>query len=158
LRYLYLGANYREPLNFTWESLTASQNALEKLRNQIAALKNQEERTTLSEEKEKKVEEYRNQFMEAVNDDLNTPKALAVLWEMLKSNIPSGDKYDLAMSFDEVLGLKLGESKSVEVPENIKNLIIEREKLRSEGKYAEADEIRDQIQKLGFKVADKSLT
>jgi cysteinyl-tRNA synthetase len=156
LRYLYLGANYREPLNFTWESLTASQNALEKLRNQIAALKNQEERTTLSEEKEKKVEEYRNEFMEAVNDDLNTPKALAVLWEMLKSNIPSGDKYDLAMSFDEILGLKLGESKSIEVPENIKNLIIEREKLRSEGKYTEADQIREQIQKLGFKVSDKT--
>lgn len=157
LRYLYLGANYREPLNFTWESLTASQNALEKLRNQIAALKGETGRTVLSDEKEKKIDEYRNQFMEAVNDDLNTPKALAVLWEMLKSNIPSSDKYDLAMSFDEVLGLKLGEAKTVEIPENIKNLTEEREKLRSEGKYEDADKIREQIQKLGFNISDKPI-
>ena len=76
---------------------------------------------------------------------------------MLKSNIPSGDKYDLAMSFDEILGLKLGEAKKIEIPENIKGLMEEREKLRSGGKYEEADKIREQIQKLGFKVSDKTL-
>ena len=157
LRYLYLGANYRDPLNFTWDSLTASQNALEKLRNQIYELKNQNARTTLSEEKEDKVEEYRNKFNQAVNDDLNTSVALSILWEMLKSNIPSGDKYDLAMSFDEILGLKLGEVKKIEMPENVRSLKEEREKLRLEGKYREADKIREQIQKLGFSVADKPL-
>jgi cysteinyl-tRNA synthetase len=156
LRYLYLGAHYRDPLNFTWESLQAAQNALEKLRNQVASLKGQDDRTILSEEKEKKIDEYRSKFMQAVDDDLNTPQALAVLWEMLKSNIPSGDKYDLAMSFDEILGLKIGEKKIVEIPENIKKMIVEREKLRSEGKYDEADKIRDEIQKLGFEVSDKS--
>jgi cysteinyl-tRNA synthetase len=131
---------------------------LEKLRNQISALKGQNDRTVLSEEKQKKIDESRNQFMEAVNDDLNTAKALAVLWEMLGSNIPSGDKYDLAMNFDEILGLKLGETKKIEIPENIKTLIRERKKLRSEGKYEEADKIREQIQKLGFNVADKPLS
>lgn len=155
LRHLYLGAHYRDPLNFTWDSLSASQNALERLRNQIKLLKDQADRTVLSEEKEKKIEDYRNQFMEAVNDDLSTPKALAVLWEMLKSNIPSEDKYDLSMSFDEILGLKLGETKKVEIPENIKVLIKEREILRSEGKFEEADKVREQIQKLGFSVSDK---
>lgn len=156
LRYLYLGAHYRDPLNFTWDSLTASQNALEKLRNQISGFRDENERTVLSEEKENKVEEYRNRFMEAVGDDLNTPQALAVVWEMLKSNIPSGDKYDLALSFDEILGLKLGEAKNVEVPEKIKSMMEEREKLRAEGKYSEADEIRNQIKKLGFEVKDKT--
>ena len=157
LRYLYLGANYRDPLNFTWDSLAASQNALEKLRSQIAVLKKQNDRTVLSEEKEKKVDDYRNQFLEAVNDDLNTSKSLAVLWEMLKSNIPSEDKYDLAISFDEILGLKLSEVTDNEwqVPGNIQILIDQRQKFREEGKYEEADKIRDQIQKLGFGVSDK---
>ena len=157
LRYLYLGAHYRDPLNFTWDSLTASQNALEKLRGQISALKDQKDRTILSQEKQKQIDEYRNKFMEAVNDDIGTPKALAVLWEVMGSNIPSGDKCDLVMSLDEILGLKLGEAKNIEIPENIKALMEKREKLRSEGKYDEADKIREQIQKLGFKVSDKPL-
>lgn len=159
LRYLYLGAHYRDPLNFTWTSLEASQNALNKLKSQIGSLKVQSDRTVLSEEKEEKISVFRNQFMEAVNDDLNTAKALAVLWEMLKSNIPSEDKYDLAISFDEVLGLRLSESPKInkEVPENIKELITKREELRKEGKYEEADKIRDEIISLGFDVNDKSL-
>ena len=95
--------------------------------------------------------------MEALSDDMNTPRALAVLWEMLKSNIPSEDKYDLAISFDEILGLKLGEAKNTEIPENVKVLMEKRERLRSEGKYEEADKIREQIQVLGFAVADKTL-
>jgi cysteinyl-tRNA synthetase len=160
LRYLYLGAHYRDPLNFTWDSLAGSQNALEKLRNQIPALKDQNDRTILSEEKQKKIDEYRNQFMEAVNDDLNTAKALAVLWEMLGSNIPSGDKYDLAMSFDEILGLKLSENpkSKTQIPNNVQILIDQRQKLREEGQYDEADKIREQIQKLGFGVSDKPLS
>lgn len=157
LRYLYLGASYRDPLNFTWDSLTAAQNALNKLKSQISNLKSQNNRTVLSEEKEKKIDTFRNDFMLAVNDDLNTPKALATLWSMLGSNIPSGDKYDLAMSFDEILGLKLGEINTVEIPDDIQSLFDERAKLRAEGKYEEADKIRDKIQKLGFSVSDKQI-
>jgi cysteinyl-tRNA synthetase len=165
LRYLYLGANYRDPLNFTWESLQAAQNALNKLKSQISnhehlgGVKSQSDRTVLSEEKEKKVEEYRNQFMESVNDDLNTAKGLAVLWEMLGSNIPSGDKYDLAMGFDEILGLNLSESriKNQEVPNNIKKLMEKREKLRKEKNFEEADKLRTQIEEAGYKVEDKTI-
>jgi cysteinyl-tRNA synthetase len=158
LRYLYLGAHYRDPLNFTWESLEASQKALTKLRNQIAILKDQTDRTILSEEKDKKIEEYRNGFMEAVNDDLNTAKSLAVLWEMLKSNIPSEDKYDLAMTFDEILGLKLNQvSQVLQVPQEIQKLMHQRQELREQGKYEEADKMRDEIIKAGFDVGDKPL-
>jgi cysteinyl-tRNA synthetase len=160
LRYLYLTSHYRDPLNFTWESLTAAQNALSKLRSQILYFKSQVDRTVLSEEKEEKVEKFRNKFMEAVNDDLNTPQALAVTWEMLKSNIPSPDKYDLMMTFDEILGLNLSQVQSLrkaEIPENVKNLMAEREKLRLEGRFDEADKLRDEILKLGFEVQDKSI-
>ena len=161
LRYLYLGAHYRDPLNFTWDSLEASQTALSKLKSQISQLHQssagESNRTVLSEDKEMKIEEYRNEFSEAINDDLNTARGLAVLWSMLGSNIPSGDKYDLAMSFDEILGLKLNETKSIEIPENISSLMEERDRLRSEGKFEEADKIRDRIKDAGFDVNDKSL-
>jgi len=158
LRYLYLGAHYRDPLNFTWDSLQAAQSALVKIKNQISNFKNTD-RTILSAEKSEKVDKFRNEFLEAVNDDLNTPKALAVLWEMLKSNVPSGDKYDLAMGFDEILGLKLSEipKSKQQIPDNIQILIDEREKMRKEGKFEEADKLRDQIKIAGFDVSDKSL-
>ncbi len=158
LRYFYLTANYRKPLNFTWDGLSAAQSALEKLRSQVSSLRSQSDRTILSEEKNEKVEKYRNDFMAAVNDDLNTPMALAVLWEMLKSNIPSTDKYDLSLSFDEILGLNLSQkSKEKEIPENIKNLISKREELRNEKKFEEADKIRKDIEDLGYSVNDKSI-
>lgn len=160
LRYLFLGANYRDTLNFTWDSLQAAQNGLERLRAQVSSLKKETDRNTLSEEKENKIEMFRSSFLEALSDDLNTSKALAVVWEILKSNIPSGDKYDLIMSFDEILGLDLSKTQKVQetkIPENIQVLIEKREGLRREGKYDEADKIRDEIQKLGHEVKDKQL-
>jgi cysteinyl-tRNA synthetase len=158
LRYLYLTSYYREPQNFTWEALEGAANALNKLKNQISAVKGEDSRTVLSEEKESKVDMFRIRFMEAVNDDLNTAQAIAVLWEVLKSNIPSPDKYDLAMSFDEVLGLKLSEApKKREIPEDILSLIEKRKELRLEKKFEEADSIRKQIEDAGFDVNDEAL-
>ena len=107
LRYLYLTAHYRDTLNFTWESLTSAQNALTKLRSQLLALKESRQRTILSKEKEGKMEEVRQAFIQAVSHDLNSPGGVGIMWDMLKSNIPAEDKYDLALSFDEILGLSL---------------------------------------------------
>ncbi len=160
LRYLILTSHYKTGLNFTWESLEASQTALEKSRKLMQSFKNEKERTVLSEEKNRKVEDYRNRFLEALNDDLNTPQALAVLWEMLKSNLPSQDKYDLGLSFDEVLGLKLGQAPIInkQIPNNIKILITKRDKLRKEGKFEEADRIRKEIENKGFNVEDEKIS
>lgn len=158
LRYLFLGVHYRDTLNFTWGSLEAAQNGFENLKSQVSNLKSQTDRSTLSPEKEKKIDEYRVKFIEALNDDLSTPKALAVVWEMLKSNIPSADKYDLALSFDEVLGLQLSmpEPQLMETDET-KDLRQKRDQLRHEKKFEEADAIRKQIEDLGFKVKDSSV-
>mgnify|MGYP001569686537 CR=1 FL=1 len=106
LRYLYLGAHYKKPMNFTWQELESASKGLKRLQSLVISLQSSA-RTTLSREKNEKVNEYRNKFNKAINDDLNTSKAMAVMFEMLKSNIPSEDKYDLAISFDEVLGLNL---------------------------------------------------
>jgi len=159
LRYLFLGVGYREILNFTWDSLKAAQNGLENLRSQVANLKSHDERTILSQEKEEKIEVFRNSFFEALSDDLNTPKALAVVWEALKSNIPSEDKYDLIMSFDEVLGLGLSKitNSKIQIPNNIQALITKREQLRKEKNFEEADKIRKEIEDAGYPVNDTSL-
>lgn len=154
LRYLYLTAHYRDPLNFTWESLQAAQNAYEKLSAQCIAHSAQEERKSLSPEKQDKVDQYRERFLGAVNDDLNTPQALAVLWEAAKSNIPVIDKRDLILSFNEVFGLGLEGVQSIEVPEEVDALIKEREELRKEGKWEEGDRIRDKIRELGYEIED----
>lgn len=160
LRYLYLTAHYRDPLNFTWDSLSAAKNGLERLRSQVLSFKSEKERTTLSPEKEGKIAKYRGDFIGAINDDLNTPQALAILWEMVKSNIPSGDKYDLAISFDEVLGLKLQENPKtkIQIPNEIKELLKQRDEMRKQGRFDEADEIRKQIEKKGFDVKDAKVS
>jgi len=160
LRYFYLSGKYNEPLNFTWESLKAAQVALSRLKSQITNYKSQgSERTMLSPEKEKQIETFRANFTEAINDDLNTPKALSVFWSMLSSNIPSVDKYDLAINFDEVLGLKLSEGQDSikQIPTNIQELMTKREQLRKDGKFEEADKIRDEIKNAGFDTSDKQL-
>lgn len=156
LRYLFLTAYYRDPLNFTWKSLEAAQSALEKLRTQVAALRKQEPRTKISQEKNEKVNEYRDKFIKSVNDDMNTAIGLAVMWEMLKSNIPSEDKYDLAITFDEVLGLKLGEytAPTVSIPQEVKKLVAKRENLRKEGDYRDADKLRIKVEEKGFILED----
>jgi cysteinyl-tRNA synthetase len=157
LRYLILTSHYKKGLNFSFDSLDAAQTALGNLRSQVGGLR-QGGRSTLSSEKLSQVEEYRDKFTAALSNDLNVSEGLAVLWEMLKSSIPNEDKYDLAVSFDEVLGLKLaGTPSKKEIPDEIKKLILERDELRKEGKFDEADKIRDKIIKLGFEVKDRSL-
>jgi cysteinyl-tRNA synthetase len=155
MRYLILTSHYKQGLNFTWTSLEAAQQALTNVRTQINNAKTSS-RNELSSEKLQKVDEYREKFYAALANDLGTPQAIAVLWDMLKSNIPSEDKYDLAMTFDEVLGLNLGQSPvaSIQFPDEVKKLGEEREKLRKEGKYAEADDVRLKIEKLGYQVLD----
>jgi cysteinyl-tRNA synthetase len=156
LRYLYLTAHYRDSLNFTWESMKAAQTAFDKLRSQVVGYRGKSSRTTLSPEKQKKIDDFRNRFILAVCDDINTPKALAVFWEMLKSNIPSGDKYDLAISFDEVLGLGLQEAQieEVKIPIKVQKLAEDREVLRKAGKFEEGDKIRKSMLEEGYLIED----
>ena len=154
LRCLFLTAHYKDPLNFTWEALAAAQNALDKLREQVVSLSKESKRTALSREKDEKIEQFRTDFISSLNDDLNTSKALAVLWEVLKSSIPSEDKYDLALYFDEVLGLKLSQVSEEKIPDKIDKLVEERKTLRKEGKFSEADEIRQKIENEGYTLED----
>lgn len=157
LRYFYLTGHYRKQLNFTWEALEAAETALAKLRAALVSFKNAGNgRTALSPEKLAMMDEFRNRFQAAVEDDLNLPEALAVVWEMAKSNLPGYDKYELLIRFDDVLGLRLAEYvvSPVEASEEVRKLLARREELRDEKRFGEADEIRKQIESMGFRVKD----
>ena len=160
LRYFYLTGHYKKQLNFTFDSLDAAKIALGKLRSQVINFKAAHERTVLSSEKEGQVSDFQDRFKEAIENDLNMPQALAVVWEVVKSNIPDYDKYDLLTSFDEVLGLRLLEvpnSKS-QITKEIQGLLDKRESLRKEGKFAEADRIRDKlVSKHNIEIKDRQL-
>ncbi|MEK7154934.1 MAG: cysteine--tRNA ligase [Patescibacteria group bacterium] len=159
LRYLYLTAHYRTPLNFTWSSLAAAQSAYDKLCQfvRIARSPQLATRKNLSKEKLKKIDQYRERFLEVVNNDLNFPQGLAVVWEMVKSNIPDMDKTELLLDWDQILGLGLlNAQEGAVIPEEVTRLANEREGLRKSGKFVEADGVRMQIEKLGFIVKDSS--
>ena len=156
LRYFYLTGHYRKQINFTREALNSAKTALLKLRELLKGYKKEDRRTTLSQEKLDKTNQFRIQFDKAISDDLNMPQALSTIWEVVKSNIPDYDKYDLVESFDEVLGLNLNKISDTEysVSSEAKELVNQRVKLREMGKFDEADEIRKEIEKLGYRIED----
>lgn len=147
-RYLSLLANYRSVLNFTWEGLEAAQTALKKLRESVRKF-NEAVDGTLN-------EEYNTDFLDAINDDLNIPKALGIVWTMIgDQSLSPADKKATLLSFDEVLGLGLKEIKEEEIPEEVKTLIEERDLARKEKNWALSDEIREKISSLGYSVNDE---
>jgi cysteinyl-tRNA synthetase len=157
LRYFYLTGHYRKQLNFTWESLTAAKKSLHILREMaIKFLDNETERTVLSGDKLDKIDDYRQRFKDALENDLNMPEALSAVWEMVKSNIPGKDKHELLLEFDQVLGFGVADWKEevVEVTPALKQILDERLKARQQGDYVRSDELRQQLLDLGFEVVD----
>ncbi|MCP6717966.1 MAG: cysteine--tRNA ligase [Patescibacteria group bacterium] len=149
-RYLTLNAHYRSKLTFSLEDLKSAQNALDNLYEKIRIIKSENTKPTA------KIEtDYKEEFLKNINDDLNMPKALALTWDLVKDkNISSKEKYKLLLDFDKIFGLGLDKVKEIQVPKKIKDLAKEREQLRSENKWQEADEIRKRIEKLGYKIED----
>jgi len=142
-RYLCLTAHYRTQLDFTIENLQNSQNSYNRLKNIISEIKD-DKRTN---------KEYLEEFEKAMNDDLNTPKALQVLWKLVRDEKAQG-KYQTIKKIDEVFGLDLLKQEKISVPENIKNLVDEREKARANKDWKKADELRNKIKSLGYQVSD----
>ncbi len=142
-RYLCLGTHYRKPLNFSLESLEAAQNAYQRLKNIVSELKDDK----------KTNKRYLEEFEKVINDDLDMPGALQVLWNLLRDEKATG-KLRTIEDMDKVLGLDLTKKEKAFIPQNIKSLIKEREKYRKEKNFREADKIREKINKLGFVLED----
>ncbi len=155
LRYFFLNAHYRTKQNFTWESLIAAKEGYNKLKEFVLTLKKQIQRTVLSEDKLNKLNQLRDRFREYISNDFQIPQALALTWEMLKSNIPSTDKLDLLFEFDEVFGLKLNEVQEEKIPDEIFNIAKQREEARKKGDFTASDTLRNKITASGFEIEDK---
>ncbi|MBI2145856.1 hypothetical protein HYU22_00775 [Candidatus Woesearchaeota archaeon] len=156
-RYFCLGTHYRKPLMFSYEALAGAQSARKKLLEKVLELK-VEKRTEKGSSAKKSLEksrEYHQQFTTAINDDLNTPQALAIVWDMLKDEDMSGkEKYNILLKFDEVLGLGLAAVKKDKIPLPVKRLAEERLQARLMKDWKKADELRQQIVALGYVVGD----
>lgn len=156
LRYLFLTAHYRTKMNFTWESLEAAERALNTLRKHVIEWKKSKSKKKGGKEK---IESYGTEFLKAINDDLNTPIALSVVWKLVRAkDVTSKDKLKTVLKFDEVLGLRLKEVKPArkkKLSDEVKLLIKKREEFRKAGKYQEADDIRKRLdEELGVVIED----
>jgi cysteinyl-tRNA synthetase len=148
-RYFCLGAHYRQQLTFSFEGLDAAKAAYEKLKARVIEMKQKGEKGPADDVG------YLSKFSEAINDDLNTPKALALMWEMLKDE-DVGNKLSLLLEFDRILGLGIGGMKKeeFEVPEEISLLLAHRKDARKKRDWKLCDELRDKIKSKGFLVLD----
>lgn len=145
-------AHYRNKLNFTWEALDSSQSALTKLKEGYQKHKNGTDDIDKN-----MVLEYKNKFQEAINDDLNMPMAMSVVWDVVKNPNKSKKLADVLLDFDKVLGLKIEEpvfKKQEELPEEIKGLVEKRRNARLNKDWATSDLIRDELQTKGYMVKD----
>lgn len=148
-RYLCLTTHYRSKLNFSWDSLEAAKNALYKIYETIS----------LWPKPKIGCAEYENKFLTLINNDLNIPRALALMWQLIDSDLPAEVKLATLFRFDKVFGLNLKEvwQKAQKIPFEIKKLVKEREVFRKEKKWQAADKIRQKIKKLGYLVEDTTM-
>ncbi len=157
-RLLLLQSHYRQPMNFTWKALEGAEEAYNRLKSEINNLKSKiknDERSTQTKDEVEGSPDYRTKFLKYIQNDLQTPQAIAVLFTLLKSGVSAAEKLQLVTEFDSILGLELlKEDIIVEIPEEIQRLAAERKKAKDNKEYAKADEIRRQIEAKGYKVED----
>jgi cysteinyl-tRNA synthetase len=148
LRYWYLTGHYRSPMNFTWEAIEGADTALKRLVRAYLEMPKDGEPDT----------EFLEEFYKAIANDLDTPKALALVWEHIK-NLNRATLIEV----DEILGLGLADMRpsqklavvaQTDLPEEVRTLVKERETARDSKDFAKADELRGQIEALGYEIKD----
>jgi cysteinyl-tRNA synthetase len=162
LRYFYLSARYSTPLNFSWGALKAAQQALLRLHFIFDQLDETEGEVSPT---------YQTRFHERINDNLDTPGAIAIMWEIVKDKSVSPASMRATLTnFDFVLGLSLGTADerlrtllrtefgevipNGELPDDVRILLSTREEARAAGEWEKADELRAAIQDKGYTIED----
>jgi cysteinyl-tRNA synthetase len=143
IRYFVLSTQYRMPIDFSKNALDGARNSYEKLKNIIKEIKDDG----------KINEKYLKEFEKAINDDLNMPKALAVLWTLIRDEKAEG-KIETIKKMDSVFGLDLLKKDKIEVPSEIRKLAEERDKARQEKNWKKSDELREKLKKHGWQIND----
>jgi len=172
LRYLFLNTHYRKKMNFTWKALAGAEIAYENITRDLSFLPNRiqtsrlvNERVSANKENNRdkdKERRYLAEFTDKLANDLNMPQTVAVLHKVLGDNsLPPLLEKKLVANFDQVLGLNLLErakeirkSRQKRLPSKITSLIEKREILREKGQWAKADQIRSQVNNLGYLIED----
>jgi cysteinyl-tRNA synthetase len=154
-RFFVLGGHYRSQLRFSFENLdTARKNRLSIVSKIQDLLEAGAKKIKLESEVALSLA---NEFDECVNNNMNMPKAVAVLWKTLKADdISNDEKYTLILYFDEVFGLRFDEVEKpkMEIPSEIQELIDARVEAKKQKDFGKADKIRDQITDLGYILKD----
>jgi cysteinyl-tRNA synthetase len=159
LRYFFLQAHYRSKQNFTWEALAAAQTAYEKLCYFLCHSERSpaENGTKSKNPSAAGILNYIEKFIKYLSDDFNIPGALSLVWEIIKDHALSySAKKKLILDFDQVLGLGLAKAKKekIEIPTTVEKLMQEREQARTKKNWQKADELRNKIYDLGFRIED----
>jgi len=145
-RFFCLSAHYSSKLTFSWESLDSAARSLDRLRNQAY-----EWGPPSSPD-----DAYVKQFTEQVNDDLNMPRAMAVTWDLARSDLPASIKKATLLLFDRILGLCLADWQPPQeiIPEEILSLVDQRQKARAEKRWGDADAFRNKVIQAGYEIED----
>ena len=150
IRYFFATNHYRTPINFSYDILEQSKNALERLNDFTFNLKGSKEEDELA-----LIEKTRKEFLKAMDDDFNTPQAFAVIFNFMKEvNKKTGGKksYNLMLELDKIFNVLT--IKKFSVPEKVNQLVKKREEARRNRDYNEADRIREEIKELGYTLED----
>jgi cysteinyl-tRNA synthetase len=169
LRHFFTTAKYRSRINFSFRALRASQTALERLRQRAYHLYEAARESVIAGDAVPRDQPYRARFLAAVNDDLNLPSAMAVVWAMLRDeSLPPATRLALLYDFDRVLGFDLAtevaarsereraDAHTIEadVPAPALALVERRAQARAARDFLTADDLRRQIAVAGFEVRD----
>ena len=149
-RMFNFSSHYRNKINFTFEAMESAKSALKRLKEGYKVHYNGEAHVD-----EEIINEYGQRFLEAINDDLNMPIAMSIVWEVVRNQNKSKQFANLLKKFDEVLGLKIDEEEKAEkLPQEILDLVEQRKIARENKDWAKSDEIRDIILSKGYIIKD----
>ncbi len=149
-RFMCLNSHYKKQLVFSYDALKKAEETLNKLKNKILSI------TTDNNYSEDDFNKYNDIFKKALSDNINTSNAITILYDVLKADIGNDTKLKLIENFDKVLSLDLLKKEIIdkELEEKLNKLIEERNNYKKEKNYIKADELRDEINKLGFDILD----
>ena len=155
-RYFCLNAHYRNKLNFTWESIESAKVSYQRLLEEAAMHKYGTEDLD-----DDIVANFKRQFDDAVNDDLNIPKALGIVWNAVRYHVRSKKIFAFLLETDRILSIdiqraeiKKNEDQSNQISDEIKTLVEKRQEARKSKDFKASDEIRDRLREMGVVVED----
>lgn len=163
LRYFVLKSHYRSPIDYSEKIIRQAQKELERIDEFVEKMQNAKFKTQ-NDSSKSKIDKFKKKFEKAMEDDFNTPRAIAVIFELIREVNPLLGKNQITKkevkeileflnSIDQFFGFIFKKEK-IKIPKEVKDLVEKREKLRKEKKWEEADKIREKLKKMGWKVKD----